>query len=187
MINSEYEFTSLSAPAQTNFHDCEIEPRKKKILHWFPRAGRANESVEYLQESKKRLAKSITASKQRLTRNSSYDAEWVNMWTLYLQVEQLILSAEVAIGWYEAKLLMIWSPKPVLNVKSRCSPLASILAKGRPGTNQMQRRSCLWENSFCAPRKGFLFSKPIELRTTNCPPGSLEDGLCIFSHVRQMA
>lgn len=35
----------------------------------------AEQSVEQLQASKKRLAKIITASKQRLTRNSSYDAE----------------------------------------------------------------------------------------------------------------
>lgn len=59
----------------------------------------AAESIEQLQASKKRLSKTIKVSRQKLTRNSSYNAEWVNTWDIVSwDLKMLNLTVGVAIG-----------------------------------------------------------------------------------------
>lgn len=56
---------------------------------------KAAETIEELETQQKKLSKTIKESKQKLSRNSSYDAECVN----FPELKKSILISDLATGW----------------------------------------------------------------------------------------
>lgn len=92
---------------------------------------KAVETIEDLEAQQKKLSKTIKESKQRLSRNSSYDAECVN----FPELERSILISDPATGWPTARSLT--SKLPELSSKERYpfkALLRVLLSRQEPGT-----------------------------------------------------
>ena len=92
--------------------------------------------IEELESQRKKLSKAIKKSKQRLSRNSSYDAEFVN----FPEIERSVLISDLATGWPTARSLA--SRLPELSWKERYPFKALVivlLSKQEPGIEQNLR------------------------------------------------
>lgn len=117
---------------------------------------KAAESIEELQGQQKKLAKIIKESKQRLSRNSSYDAEYAN----FPKIEKWILIFEIATGWRTARSLASRLVKLSLKGKYPFKALSRVLlSKQERGTRPKLQSTPSKEKVPSIRRKGCFSNK----------------------------
>lgn len=92
---------------------------------------KAVETIEELEAQQRKLSKTIKESKQRLSRNDSYDAEYVN----FPELKKSILISDLATGWPTAISLTSKLPELGSNERYQSKAVLGVLqSRQQPGT-----------------------------------------------------